>query len=643
MTKSLTDPIIGRTIDERYFVREKIARGGMATVYLATDQRLERQVALKIMHGHLADDESFTVRFVQEARSAARLANPHVVNVYDQGTDGELTYIVMEYLPGITLRDLLKEYSHLSVQQTLEIIDPVIRGLAAAHKAGIVHRDLKPENVLLCNDGRIKIGDFGLARAASANTTTGQALLGTIAYLSPELVTRGVADTRSDIYALGIIIYEILTGEQPFRGEQPMQIAYQHANDLVPLPSLKNPSVPAEIDDIVRWSTEKDPEHRPNNAGELLAYLSTVEKTLAKTLHTDETNETKAFTNISRELSNAKTQKISPSATLTELDDSNITTVLPVSDDESIEKVPKRKKKWVTWTLIFLLLLSVGGGGSWYMILGPGSYVSVPTISGKTVQEATDLITAAGFQPTIEHVYSLDVPLDLVIASEPHEGNPLAPGTSVKIIVSQGAKPITVPGLAGTNRDQAKELIENSGGRVGDVTEQFHPEAPASTVLSAHNTSNNTDISGGGDAYESNVISLVISLGPIPDVSGLSLPEANAHLEAVGLKTVRGADVFHDTIAEGNVTSARASSDPIRPGDTLSLEVSKGPEPITVPEVIGETWAVAKEALTAAGFNLDYNSLADIAPSSFVVNNISLEPGTSHPKGTTLTIKFSGF
>src|SRR3954463_12434854 len=265
--------MIGRLIDGRYQVRSRIARGGMATVYLATDLRLERRVAVKVMHGHLADDSQFKQRFIQEARSAARLAHPNVVNVFDQGQDADSAYLVMEYLPGITLRDLLQEYGSLTSQQTIDISEAVLSGLAAAHKAGIVHRDLKPENVLLADDGRIKIGDFGLARAASANTATGAALLGTIAYLSPELVTRGVADTRSDIYAAGIRMYEMLVGEQPFRGEQPMQIAYQHANDSVPAPSLKNPAVPAALDDLTLWATARDPEQRPRDARAMLDQL----------------------------------------------------------------------------------------------------------------------------------------------------------------------------------------------------------------------------------------------------------------------------------------------------------------------------------------------------------------------------------
>ncbi|MPS76420.1 MAG: serine/threonine protein kinase, partial [Microbacterium sp.] len=258
-TNQQADPLIGRLVDGRYRVRARIARGGMATVYVATDLRLERRIALKVMHAHLSDDSAFQSRFIQEARAAARLADPHVVNVFDQGQDGELAYLVMEYLPGITLRELLREQKRLTVAQTITIMDAVLAGLSAAHRAGIVHRDVKPENVLLAEDGRIKIGDFGLARATTANTATGQQLLGTIAYLAPELVTRGTADARSDIYALGIMLYEMLVGEQPYKGEQPMQIAFQHATESVPRPSVRNPAVPEQLDELVLWATEKSP------------------------------------------------------------------------------------------------------------------------------------------------------------------------------------------------------------------------------------------------------------------------------------------------------------------------------------------------------------------------------------------------
>ncbi|MFP5345811.1 MAG: protein kinase domain-containing protein, partial [Actinomycetes bacterium] len=230
MDTTLSDPLVGRVLDGRYTVESRIARGGMATVYLATDNRLDRDVALKVMHPHLADDEQFVARFHREAKSAARMSHPSIVAVYDQGTDDGAVYLAMELVPGRTLRDLLDERAPLPPGEALDLLAPVLDALAAAHRAGIVHRDVKPENVLLTEDGGVKVADFGLARAASSahtGTSTGM-LIGTVAYLSPELVLRGIADARTDVYAAGIMLFEMLTGRRPYVGEVPIQVAYQH-------------------------------------------------------------------------------------------------------------------------------------------------------------------------------------------------------------------------------------------------------------------------------------------------------------------------------------------------------------------------------------------------------------------------------
>jgi serine/threonine-protein kinase len=242
--------LMGQLIGNRYLIERQLASGGMATVYLAMDQRLDRQVALKVIHPHLSNDAEFQAKFVLEAKTAAKLSHPNLVNVFDQGTDGQITYLVMEYVPGITLRDALREYGPLPALRALEMLAQILAGLAAAHSSGILHRDLKPDNVLLADDGRVKLGDFGLAREISAHTSTGD-LVGTIAYLSPELVTRGQADARSDVYAAGILLYELLTGRQPFEGEKAVQIAYQHANSTVPAPSLLAPATSPAIDKLV--------------------------------------------------------------------------------------------------------------------------------------------------------------------------------------------------------------------------------------------------------------------------------------------------------------------------------------------------------------------------------------------------------
>lgn len=274
------DSLVGSVVDDRYLVESRIARGGMSTVYLAMDQRLERHVALKVLYPHLAADSGFLARFEREAKSAARLSHPHVVGVLDQGTDGSLAYLVMEYVPGRTLRDLLAERTRLTPRQALAFMDAVVDGLAAAHDAGLVHRDVKPENVLLADNGQIKIADFGLARAVSTTTNTGT-LVGTVAYLAPELVTGGGSDERSDVYSAGIMLYEMLTGAQPFTGQVPIQVAFQHVHSTVPAPSEACPGLAEDLDELVQWCTAPDPEDRPVDGRALLGELRHIRTSLS--------------------------------------------------------------------------------------------------------------------------------------------------------------------------------------------------------------------------------------------------------------------------------------------------------------------------------------------------------------------------
>ncbi|MET3567638.1 serine/threonine-protein kinase [Leifsonia sp. 563] len=633
MTTSQTDPMIGRLIDGRYQVRSRIARGGMATVYLATDLRLERRVAIKIMHGHLADDSTFKSRFVQEARSAARLAHPNVVNVFDQGQDSDMAYLVMEYLPGITLRDLLKDYGKLTPEQTIDIMEAVLSGLAAAHKAGIVHRDLKPENVLLADDGRIKIGDFGLARAASANTATGQALLGTIAYLSPELVTRGVADARSDIYALGIMMYEMLTGQQPFQGEQPMQIAYQHANDAVPAPSSKNPAVPAELDELVLWATEKDPDRRPRDAREMLDRLLEAEKALRGEAVLQPT----MVLPPAYEIDQGDTQIINPAIR------QQVASSTPAAATTLTTAAAKRRSKgWWLFALV-LVLAGVAAGTGWYFGAGPGSLVAIPNVVNKAPDAAVSQLQKLGFKTAQAPEYSTTVAAGMVSSTDPGAGVPAGRGSTVTLRVSQGPKPVTIPPLAGTTIDTAKSAITGVGAKVGTVAEQFDAKVPANTVISATRADNGADISGGGSYFEAASVNLVVSVGAIPDVAGKSVEDASAILSKVKLLTSAGPQNYSDTVEEGDVISAQPQHEPVRPGDTLLLETSKGPEPVTIPDVAGKTWDVAKKALTDAGFKLKYSAIADVAPNAFVVSKVSPAGGTQAPKGSTITVNFAGF
>ncbi|HEV7195699.1 MAG TPA: protein kinase, partial [Pedococcus sp.] len=273
MSSGVTESLLGRVIDGRYRVQSHIADGGMASVYLALDTRLDRDVALKVLRRDLAQDDAFVSRFKREARSAARLSHPNVVSVFDQGdADGHM-FLAMEYVPGQTLREVMRAEGPLTPRAALDILAPVLQALAAAHKAGIIHRDVKPENIILReDDGTVKVADFGLARAVTTQTVTAQTgvLLGTVAYLSPEQVERGIADARSDVYAAGLILFEMLTGTKAFTGDTPIHIAYQHVHGSIPAPSSRVTTVPAELDALVALATSRDPDHRPSDAGDFL-------------------------------------------------------------------------------------------------------------------------------------------------------------------------------------------------------------------------------------------------------------------------------------------------------------------------------------------------------------------------------------
>jgi eukaryotic-like serine/threonine-protein kinase len=276
MDTTLSQPT-GQLLDGRYLVESRIAHGGMATVYLGRDLRLDRAVALKIAHQELAGDHEFVRRFITEARAAAQLSSPNVVAVFDQGSVGDLHYIAMEYVPGPTLRDVLRAHAPLSVRESLDVLEGVLTGLAAAHRAGIIHRDVKPENVLLGRERVVKVADFGLARAAAAvaRTTTGM-IIGTAAYLAPEQVSASTSDARTDVYAAGVLLFEMLTGTQPHTGESPLAVAYKHVNDVVPPPSSRVPGLPPAVDALVALATSRDPDLRPSDAGQFLQAVTEV-------------------------------------------------------------------------------------------------------------------------------------------------------------------------------------------------------------------------------------------------------------------------------------------------------------------------------------------------------------------------------
>ncbi len=627
--------MIGRLIDGRYQVRSRIARGGMATVYLATDLRLERRVALKIMHSHLADDHTFKSRFVQEARSAARLAHPNVVNVFDQGQDADMAYLVMEYLPGITLRDLLKDYGKLTAEQTVDILEAVLAGLAAAHKAGIVHRDMKPENVLLADDGRIKLGDFGLARAVSANTGTGQALLGTIAYLSPELVTRGVADARSDIYALGIMMYEMLTGEQPFVGEAPMQIAYQHANEQVPAPSLKNPEIPAQLDELVLWATARDPENRPRDARVMLDSLLAAESSMPRphALATESLDQPTMVLHGSFDsmIADAETQVINPQVRMAQTGPQR-----PASPGGRLATIASHRKRKGWWLFALVLLLAgVAGGAGWFFGAGPGSQVQVPVTIGLGIEEATAVLQDAGFTVQPGERSDVAIPLGEIAGTDPPTGAYAAKGSTVILYTSQGPAMVDVPAVINKPEEKARTLLAASFTVVEESITEFSSDIDAGNVISVRGVDGNPL----GETYgEKQPVTLVVSLGAIPDVSGKTVQDALDTLEAVGLNGVPQDPEFSDDVPADHVIEQINPDGVVTSGADISLRVSKGQDLVEVPDVVGDSMADAIKELRDAGFTVSYNLPDIFIP---VATTISTDPaaGTMVKRNSTITLK----
>ena len=642
MSTHSNDRLVGATIDGRYRIQSRIARGGMAGVYLATDLRLERNVAIKIMHGHLVYDPAYAQKFITEARHTARLTHPNIVSVYDQGQEGDILFLVMEYLPGMTLRELLNDFGQLTVDQALDITTAVLQGLDAAHREGIMHRDVKPENVMLVDDGRIKVGDFGLARPVTSATQTGATLMGTIAYISPELLQRGTSDFRSDLYSVGIMLYEMLTGKQPFTGETPMQIAMQHANNPVPRAADIITDLPYELDEVIQWATAKNPQNRPKDA---LAFRDGIRKAIA---HSQANSE--AATQVIDTIDETRVLDRIDTAATQVIQRPDVPRSAPSNDRVSSHNATgaltrlseSRSRRGKVLAIIAAIALVLTGGAGWWFGFGPGSLATASSVTGLTADEATTLLTDAGLvvlTPAIEE-FTQDVAEGLVIRTDPDITGPVPKGTEVHLVVSLGAEPVTLPEWSGQSiADYTSALGMLDIGIATNIV-RFDETAAADTILSVLGP-DSTPVTAGAQLYRGDTVSLVVSAGSVPDVSGRSKAWATKALEDVGLVvTVSPTTEFSDTVKKGAVIRVdRAAT--LSPGDSVSLVISKGPELIMIPEVSGLTIQQAKELLESLGFVAEVNS--DLPASLWgedFATAVSVDPaaGLMSPRGTTITI-----
>jgi len=624
--------LTGEIIDGRYKLNRIVASGGMATIYAATDLRLDRTIAVKIMHPHLAQDEKFVERFIREAKAAASLSHPNIVAVLDQGWNQGGTpcvFIVMELVEGSTLRDYLFEQGPASVEQTLQMLMPVASALAAAHKIGIVHRDIKPENILVSKEGRIKIADFGLARGALLGTTLtaeSSVILGSVSYLSPEQVQRGIADSRSDIYSLGIVLFELLTGTKPYQGEDPVQIAIRHVNDRVPAPSSINPAVPKEIDELVLSATDVNPDKRPKDGAEFFDQLR------------------------------ALSEKIDPRKRQLslELDLPPMPIKQPIRGKESRKKLKsyktesessmkresttKTSKKKVSARVrrnrrVALGVLIIGFLGAWYTFLGPGSKIVVPSLAGLTVNEAKKDLSELGLTLRIgSEEFSEDIPEGRIIKSDPAGGGRVSENGEVIVFTSKGKERILVPSLLGLSSEDAQKLIEKNNLFVGEISEEFSSDFAKGLII-------RTIPANGERVKRDTQVSLVVSKGvesiAIADYRGKSGEQALNELVEAGFD-VDSKYVFSEDLPAGAVVSQSPAQGEADKGSLITLTVSKGTEYVFIPNIFALNEKKAIAALEDLELKVEVKRVGN--KKEKVVTNISPKVGSKVKRGSKVAI-----
>ncbi|MFF7749870.1 Stk1 family PASTA domain-containing Ser/Thr kinase [Streptomyces sp. NPDC007971] len=639
MDTTLQDPLVGQVLDGRYRVDARIAVGGMATVYRALDTRLDRVLALKVMHPTLAADGSFVERFIREAKSVARLAHPNVVQVFDQGTDGSYVYLAMEYIAGCTLRDVLRERGALQVRAALDILEPVLAALGAAHRAGFVHRDMKPENVLIGDDGRVKVADFGLVRSVDTVTSTTGSVLGTVSYLAPEQIEQGTADPRVDVYACGVVLYEMLTGGKPHSGDSPAQVLYKHIHEDVPPPSALVPGLPYELDELVASATARTPDLRPHDAAALLGQVLRARAEL-----TAEQLDALPPQALSAEHDNAgdRTSVIPRSLTVPRPLPVNEDDEAPAADVQHTSRldsppVPRRRparprRGLVTVIAAILVVLGVGAG-VWY--ISSGQFTKVPQVLAKTEDQARTRLKAAGLDVgRVRLEYNDTVARGTVISTDPAVGARIRSNDSVTLVVSRGPEIVKVPDLAGVPLGKAQAKLKAAGLEPGMVNRAFSDSVAKGSVIG-------TDPQAGIKRHAGSAIALLVSKGnpiDVPDVTGDDLDEAKQELEDAGLKVTISAQQVNSEYDKGQVAQQSPAGDSqAAEGDTVTLKLSKGPEMIEVPDVVGDSVDDAKKALGDAGFEVkEDRGLLGIFGDT--VKKQSVQGGETAPKGSAITI-----
>lgn len=641
MNTSVLGELAGQMLGGRYLVGEPIARGGMATVYLATDTRLQRTVALKVLRPDLSADADFMQRFQREALATAALSHPNVVSVFDFDASGNLAFLVLEYVPGETLRALIKRH-RLTPAQALAVLDPILDALVVAHGAGIVHRDIKPENVLLGPRGAVKVADFGLARALDDHehkTRTGL-VIGTAAYVSPEHVNGTGTAAPSDIYSAGILLFELLTGSPPYAGENALSVAVQHVNNEVPRPSDRLPDLPTELDELVLGATAKDPADRFASAADFLSELRRVQGLLppaeplprpiqhgATIVLTDKPAAAEAGAQGLAD-SPAEADSAAPVA------DQDGTTALAAPKDADAPAEPSSKRRRGRRLLLVLLLIAIICGAAWAFLAGPLQRATVPDLVGLSQTDAGALLEETGLQLRAnEEQYSETAPKDTIISQRPVAEAGTFVQFPVNVVISLGPERYEVPKLQGMTPAEARTALQDTKLDVAGQEQAHHETIEKGLVI-------RTDPKTGTSLKPQTEVTLIISKGPaprpVPDVLGMTEKEALAALEEAGLEVEKD-EAFNEEYPAGEVAAvAPKVGTKVAKGSTVAVTISKGPPPVEVPRVVDMKREDAIARLQNAGFIV--NVQAGIVTPLNRVYSQDPPPGEFRPKGSTVTI-----
>ncbi|HEY7004021.1 MAG TPA: Stk1 family PASTA domain-containing Ser/Thr kinase [Gaiellaceae bacterium] len=636
-----SDTLINTLFDGRYRIVRKLGAGGMANVYLAEDEDLGRRVAIKILNERYANDDLFIERFRREAKSAAALSHPNIVSVYDRGEAEGTYYIAMEVIEGRSLKELIMTRGPLPIAQALAYTYEILEALRFAHRHGIIHRDIKPHNILIGE--RLKVTDFGIARAGASQMTEAGSIMGTAQYLSPEQARGAPVTASSDLYSVGIVLYEMLTGKVPFTGDSAIEIAMKHLNDAPKPPSKIRPEIPEELDQVVLRALAKNPEDRYQSAEEFSDDLHRVEAGLPLAPETADAA-TALLTGVAVPVAadGGSTEVLSgTAATRHQSVPPQAPRRPPPYGPGQYDEPPRKRRRWVPWLIVALLLAAAGVAG-WYVFsqiqdqLDATKPVTVPNVVGLKEQPAVQLIRNAGFEPRVERSANADpnFPKGTVMQQNPHAGARIQKGDEVVLLVSTGPPKTTVPDVVGMNYDDAVQALSDA--HLKATKHEVFSQKPAGQVVAQ-------DPKADEEVVEGTEVVLDVSKGvktvSVPSVIGMSEGDARATLEQAGF-AVQTVSAPSDSTPSGSVSDQDPSAGTdAQKGSTVTITVSTGPSTTEVPDEVGQEKQVATDDLEANGFKVKVVNVAVSDPGQEnIVQDQDPSGGSQAQSGSTVTI-----